>query len=60
MQENRPRFVDLLFYILGADDGVTVVDYRAKPMHNVREAKKRFFALWTKTLSRFLKIVSNN
>ena len=45
MQENRPRFVDLLFYILGADDGVTVVDYRAKPMHNVREAKKRFRAL---------------
>ncbi len=45
MEEKRPHFVDLLFYVLGADDGVTVADYRARPVEEMRAVKERFRSL---------------
>ena len=34
--------MDLLFHILGADDGVTLVDYRVRPVEELRAAKGRY------------------
>ena len=42
LEEKRPHFVDLLFHILGADDGVTLVDYRVRPVEELRAAKGRY------------------